>query len=154
MMKTSANLSRWGLNYNLGLLLKQLSKGWLLTLLVVLAITGLSAYQLSQNPNFTPPEIAVAIVGIVAALGFMKACLLLMSYRLMNQTPFEGSFFVMALLVTLLLIIALSALSFLVSSRVDDFPTSDMVWMLPAVFGIVTVFLFVTFRASNWMFRR
>jgi len=149
-----AKTSRWGVGYNLGLLFKQLAKGLVLTLIVVIAIGGLNAYYLDKSYGFSPSEIAVAIVGIVAALAFLQAALLFMGYRIFNGTAFDGSFFVIALLVTFLLIIALGALSFIATPRIDDFPTSELTWLLPAVFGVVTVFLFVTFRASHWMFRR
>lgn len=154
MSENTIPTSSWRLGYNFTLLLKQLSKGWLPTLMIVVIMVGLNTYYLQKSFGLKPFEIAVAIVGILSALAFLKAALLYMGYKIFNKTTFNGSFFITSLFISLLLIVALGALSFLVSSRTHDFPKEELIWLFPAVYGIMSVFLFITFRVTYWVFNR
>lgn len=137
--------------HHLRLLSNQLARGWVPTLAITLLV-GMGTALLLRNGNYYVSEIAIAVLGIVATIAFLKAALMIALYRLLNNSSFEGSFFVMACLVSLFLILALGAVSFLAYGRITEFPMSELPMLFAVVYAIVTLFLFGLFRISNWIF--
>lgn len=148
----SPGLNPTNIALNLRLLFNLLAKWSRLTIAIAVGLGGLNAYYLTGKYGFTPAEIAVAIVGVVAAMAFLKASVLIMTYPFFNKSAFEGSLFVTALLVAILPIAAIGCAAILLAPRTDSFPTAEMIWLLPLVFAIISKFLFDTFRLAHWMF--
>lgn len=148
-----AKVSGKSISFNLKLLFNLLKKWTWLTIIFVAVLSGWSAYSLTSEYELTPAETAIAIIGNIAAYAYLKITLLIITYPFFNKLAFEGSLFILALLTALLLVIAVGSLSILAAPRMDDFPTAELIWLLPLVFAIVSVFLFATFHLSHWMFR-
>ena len=139
---------------HVGLLQMQLAKSSLLTLAVTIAMAGLTAGYLLGRDEFDNTEIAVAVLGTVAIVIFLKVTIMFSIYRILHELPFEGSFLVIAFLVSLLLVLALGAVSYLAYSRVTGFPTSELPMLLAVVYVVVSFFLFGMFRFAHWIFAK
>jgi hypothetical protein len=149
-----AKRSRWSITFNLGLLFNLLKKWSVPTIIFVAAASGYNAFYLSREHGLTPAEIAILIIGIIAALAFLKVYVLIMTYPVLNKTKFEGAPFIMSLLVALFPIIAIGSASIIVAPRTNTFPTAELIWLLPLVYAICSIFLFVTFHMSQRLFKR
>ncbi len=154
-MNSSANAKISGKSFRLNLeLLFNLLKKWSgLTIIIIAVVSGYSAYYFASEDSFTPAEITIAIIGYIAALAFLKVSVLIIIYPFFNKLAFEGSLFILALLTALFLVIAIGCASILVAPRIDTFPTAELIWLLPLVFAIVSIYLFATFHLSHWMFK-
>ena len=138
---------------HIGLLFKQLAAGGFFTLIVITVLGGVNAFYLA-NHDFTANEIVIALIGIITAIAFLKAAFIFAFYRILYRAPFEGSFFIIALLVTSLLIVALWAVSQLASVRIDGFPHAELPWLLMGVYVLISLVLFLVFRISQWVLSR
>lgn len=147
-------LSRWSIAFNLGLIFNLLKKWSGLTIILVAAVSGYNAYYLTREYGLTPAEIAISIIGISAALAFLKVYVLIMTYPVFGKAKFEGAPFIMSLLVALFPIIAIGSASILVAPRIDTFPTAELIWLLPLVYAIISIFLFATFHLYHGIFKR
>jgi hypothetical protein len=95
-----AKVSRMSIAFNLSLLFNLLKKWSGLTIIITAALCGWITYYFTREYGFTSAEITIVIISYIAALAYLKAFLLIITYPSINKTAFEGSLFVMALLVT------------------------------------------------------
>jgi hypothetical protein len=149
-----AKRSSWSVAFNLGLLFNLLNKWSVLTIIFVAVISGYNAYYLTREYGLKPAEVAISIIGTIAAWACLKAMMLMMTYPVFNKTRFEGSLFIMALLVALLLEVAIGSASILAAPRIDTFPTAELTWMLPLVYAVCSIFFFAAFHLFHGVFKR
>lgn len=138
---------------NLQLLIKLLASWRLATLVIGAVLVLLNVADLSRQYGLTAAETGVATFGVVAGFAFLKASWLLMFNRLVFRSRFEGSYFVMAALVSMLFLVALGSAAYLGSSRVSSFPSAAMPWLLGAAYVFLTLVLSLTFKVTNWLMR-
>ena len=139
---------------NIQILLELLASWWLPTAFVGSALVGLSVWSLYQEYKLTGVEIGIATFGTLAGFAFLKATWLLMFYRPVYRSKFEGSFFVMAALVTSLLLMSLAVVAYLGRSRTTEFPFAELPWLFLGTYVYFTFVLWLAFRFSNWVFGR
>lgn len=140
------------LSRNIRLVFRELAKGGLITLVVIAIVAGLNAAILAQRGDFSGVDITVAVVGIAAAILFLKAGFQFAFHRLLSKEPFEGSFLIAALLASIFLAIPLGAASFIFRSRVEGFPAAEAPFLIVAAYLFVSLALFLAFRLSHWFF--
>jgi len=137
---------KYNLLYNLRLVVIKL-KMWLpASLILLFLVIGLCIYYLNFQYSFSTGEIFFSVIGISSALFFLKSALLFMVHRLYEDIEFQGSFFVISIILSFLFLIAISSLIYVVAMRMADFPIAYLGWMLPSIFIIVVIFLFFTFH--------
>lgn len=149
-----AKVSGKSIRFNLKLLFNLLKKWSGLTVIIIALLSGYSAYYFASEHGFTPTEITITIVGNIAVMASLKVTVLIITYPFFNKLAFEGSLFILALLTALLLVIAIGSGFILVASRIDTFRTAELIWLLPLVFAIFSIYFFAAFHLFHWMFKR
>jgi hypothetical protein len=107
-----------------------------------------------QQYSLSAGEIVIALVGAIAAFAFLKASCLFVFYGVAYRSKFEGSPFVVAALICMLLLIALSAMAYLGSSRADDISNSDLLFILVGSYAAFTIIIWLGARTMHWLFQR
>jgi len=140
------------LTRNAVLLLEQLGAWFWPTLLVGGAIVVFDLMQLPSQDHYTVIELVAAAFGILTGLAFLKTAWIFTFYPLIYKKQFEGSFFIIALLVTALLLNSLGILSLLALSRIEHFPAKELPWMLAGVYVVISIFLWANFHVVHWLY--
>jgi hypothetical protein len=98
-------------------------------------------------------ETMIALIGTTAVFLFLKTSCLLIFHSVVYRSRVEGSPFIVAALVCMLLLIALSAVAYLGASRADDIPASDLTFMLFGSYAFFTIVIWIATRSMGWLFQ-
>lgn len=130
----------------------QLSKAPILTVLLLTGAGVMAGVDLAGKHDLTIVEVAISVAAVVLGALFLKAGFMFFAYRVLNDEPFNGSFLLVASIITPILILALWLGAVVASPRIDDFPRDELLFLLLGLYGLLALFLFAAFRMSHWFF--
>jgi hypothetical protein len=119
---------------------------------VLLAFASASVgVAIQRNNEFSTLEVTISVVAVMLAVLFLKTALMFFAFRIFNDQRFDGSFLLVAILLTPILILALLLGASVAGPHIDGFPSEELPILLVGLYVIVVVFLFAAFRASHWI---
>lgn len=129
----------YSIKQNFSILADILKKRMALTLYLVVIVILSNGYYFLFEYGMTVINTVLSILSCLLILISFKLVFFLSFFRLFFNREFDGSLLVFSVINSFIIVLAIFFVSLVVRSYSDDFPFSDLKWMLPVLVVIFTL---------------